>query len=84
MVTIVYRPQSEHERAVLDFQRELVRAQVVTKLVNVDSREGSAMARLYDIVRYPGVLITEDDGRILKSWQGELPTVSDVSFQASQ
>lgn len=82
MVTIIYRPDSEQERSVLDFQRELVRAQVITRLVNVDSREGSEMARIYDIVKYPGVLITTEDGQLLKSWDGELPQISEATATA--
>ena len=82
-VTILYRPESEHERAVLDFQRELLRERVTIKLMNVDSPDGSYLARLYDITRYPGVLVTEEDGRVLKSWVGELPQVSEVTYTAN-
>ena len=82
MVTILYRPDSEHERQVMDFQRELAKSQVITQLVNIDSREGSVIARLYDIVRYPGVLLIEQDGRLRQAWSGELPLISEVSYQA--
>ena len=82
MVTILYRPDSEHERPVMEFQRELAKNQVITQLVNVDSRDGTALAKLYDIVRYPGVLLIEQDGRLRQAWSGELPTLSDISYQA--
>lgn len=84
MVTILYRPDSEHERQVLEFQRELLRSQVVTKLINVDSKEGTALATLYDIVRYPGVLMTQEDGRLVKSWNGKLPRVSEIAYGTRQ
>ena len=84
MVTILYRPDSEHARQVEEFQRELVKNQVVTKLINVDSREGSTLASLHDIVQYPGVIITADVGRSIKSWSGKLPQISEVTYMAHQ
>lgn len=38
------------------------------------------MARLYDIVRYPAVLATRDNGEMLALWQGEqLPLMNEVA-----
>ncbi len=82
MVTILYRPNSEHERQVLDLQRELLREQVIVQLVNVDSKDGSTIARLYDIVRYPGILLIEPDGRLLQAWSGEVPQLQDIVYLA--
>lgn len=80
VITILYRPNSEHERAVMDFQRELARNQIITQMVNIDSRDGSVIARLYDIVQYPGVLAIERDGRLIQAWSGELPLIDQVSY----
>ena len=46
--------------------------------MNVDSREGSATASLYDIMQYPAVLVTQDNGSLHKLWMGpEVPPMLD-------
>ena len=82
MITILYRPNSEHTRAVEDFKSELVRQQVVVRLVNIDSKEGTAIARLYDIAEYPAVIAHHEDGQTLEHWAGKLPAINDVVYRA--
>jgi len=46
---------------------------------NVDSREGTAMASLYDVVQYPAILVLREDGTLLKSWEGDtFPLMDEV------
>lgn len=60
-----------------DFQR--VRSKEI-QLVSLDTREGSDMARLYDVTSYPAVLAIKDDGQLLKFWQGpNLPLKDEVA-----
>jgi hypothetical protein len=80
---VLYRPNSEHATAVEtylhDFERQ-VPPGVKTELLSIDTREGSAMAALYDIVQYPGMLVTTDDGIPLQSWSGSmLPLKNEVA-----
>ncbi len=82
MVTILYRPNSEHEREVMDFQSRLAREQVIVRLVNVDSREGTTIAQLYDVMEYPAVIAHEEDGRVIDTWAGKFPLISEVSYYA--
>ena len=81
-VTILYRSQSEHERSVLEFERDYNhQTGRDLELVDLNTIEGSNLAELYDIVRYPAILATTDDGALLQLWQGEiLPLMSDVTF----
>lgn len=81
---VIYRPNSEHGRKVEEFAREYTRMHGgKVELVHVDGREGSAMASLYDITRYPGILALRDDGSSLMVWQGEdLPLMSEVASYA--
>lgn len=84
-VLILYRPESEHARAVDEFTHEFERRHVGKKveLINLSTREGAAMASLYDIVRYPAILATTDDGQLLNFWQGEqLPLMNEVAAYA--
>lgn len=83
-VTILYHPNSEHERAVLNFEREFKRrTDKVVDLVSVETRDGADMARLYDIMTYPTVIARRDDGAVLKVWQEEkLPLINEVAYYA--
>ena len=81
---VLYRPNSEHARKVEeylhDFERQGGRGDAKTETLDLNTREGSAMAAVYDIVRYPGLLVTTDDGMVLHSWQGDdLPLMSEVA-----
>ena len=47
-------------------------------LIDNQTRAGADLARLYDIVDYPALLITMDDGRQLELWQVTWPLLSDI------
>lgn len=82
-VLILYRPQSEHGRTVEDFVRDFKTNHNEGRLevLNIDSREGSAMASLYDVMQYPAVLALRDDGSVLKSWEGNtLPVMNEIAY----
>lgn len=78
----MYRPNSAHASATESFLRDIEeRHEVADKLqvVNVDSREGVAAANLYDIVQYPGILVLDDFGSVVHSWQGDsFPLVDEI------
>lgn len=81
-VIVLYRPNSEYgrisEEFVRDFQQRHQEAKI--ELLDADSRDGSAMASLYDIVRYPAILAMRDDGSTLNIWEGEeLPLMDEVA-----
>ncbi len=77
---ILYRPNSEHARAVDEWLREFkTRSTGVIELIDVDSKEGAVTAELYDILQYPAVLAVSEDGQMLQRWPGEpLPLINDV------
>lgn len=84
-VLILYRPNSEHSRLVEEFASDFKRREPSRRieLTSVDTRGGAALASLYDIVQYPAILATTDDGQLLKYWQGEqLPLMNDVAAYA--
>ncbi len=81
-LTILYRPDSEHARATETFIHDFQARNPAIRLdiLNVDSREGIAMASLYDIMQRPAILALAGDGRLLKYWEGpELPLMDDVA-----
>lgn len=81
-VVILYRPNSESSRVVEDFAREFSRRYQDRKLelVSVDTRDGSATATLYDVMRCPAVLALADDGQILHEWEDSMPLMNEISY----
>jgi hypothetical protein len=81
---VIYRPNSEHSRGVESFVRDFKYQHTVSPglldVMDVDTREGSAMASLYDILQYPAVLALTDDGQVVKSWEGSsMPLMNEVA-----
>lgn len=81
-VAVLYRSNSEHERSILDFEREFEhRTGRSFSKYDINTRDGSAMASLYDIMQYPAVLALADDGQMLQMWQGgSLPLINEVTY----
>ncbi|HXR49987.1 MAG TPA: hypothetical protein VN778_03090 [Verrucomicrobiae bacterium] len=85
-VLVIYRPNSEHGRLVEEFIHEFQRRYGDSRLeiLNIDTRDGSATASLYDVVQYPAILILQNDGYLQKSWEGnDLPLMNEVFAYAN-
>lgn len=82
-VIVLYRPNSEHASSVESFARDFERQHDIgskLELVSVNTRDGAAMASLYDILAFPSILALADDGAILNVWIGpELPLMNEVA-----
>jgi hypothetical protein len=79
---VLYRPESDHGRVVDEFIDNFKSSGSSTKLevVNIDTREGASTAALYDITRYPAIMVLRDDGMLQHLWEGlGLPLVSEVA-----
>lgn len=79
---ILYRPKSEAATAVETFAHDFKARHETVKLelVNVDEREGVALASLYDIMRFPAVMALATDGTLLHLWEGEeLPLMDEIA-----
>lgn len=79
---LLYRPNSEHERQALDYMRDFA-MQTGKRLpvMNPDSPQGVELCRLYDIVAFPAILVTNDQGVLQNVWAGgQLPSYSEVSY----
>ncbi len=85
-VLVLYKPRAEYRQAVEDFisQFKEKHPRLRVEVLDVDKREGIAMASIYDIMRYPSILALRDDGTILQTWEGEenLPRLDDVGVYA--
>ncbi len=83
MIYILYRPNSEHEREVLEFKRLLEKRNIKPEMVDVDKPEGISKVKTYGIMQYPSILaVRSHSGEMLQMWSGLLPTISDVEYYA--
>ena len=79
---MLYRPNSEYATMVEDYAREFEHRDASRKieLMDIDSRPGSDIAQLYDVVDQPAILALADDSQLLQLWQGpQLPLMDDVA-----
>lgn len=84
-VVVIYRPNSDHGRTTEEFIRDYQRFHPDYKLeaLNIDSRDGSATASLYDVMQYPAIMVLQNDGQVIKTWIGEsLPRMEEVASYA--
>lgn len=80
-VAILYHPNSEHARRAEEYARdfELQHGKSI-ELLSLETKEGSDLSRLYDIIQYPALLVLREGGELIKEWQGEqLPLMNEVS-----
>ena len=84
-VYVLYHPHSESARRVEEFVHDYQRIHGGTvETVSLETREGAAMASLYDILQYPAILATRENGEMLQTWQGEqLPLMDEVAAYAT-
>jgi hypothetical protein len=81
-VVVLYRPNTENSRQIEDFARDLKQQyQTRIEMVNLNTRDGSSTASLYDVMQNPAVLVLANDGQLIKEWQGtDLPLMNEVSY----
>lgn len=79
---ILYRPKTDQEGLAIDYAKDFERRFTGKKaeLVDLDTVEGDRIAQLYDAVRYPAILVTSEDGSLMKMWQDRpLPALDEVN-----
>ena len=80
-VYLFYRPESGSDVQIEVFLKLLGdRRRQQIKMININTREGSALSQLYDVMSYPSVVVCMEDGQQVKFWHGSLPATEDVAF----
>jgi len=86
MTTVIFsREGMDYSRPVSNFVEMFGRKYPGRKIEvqSLDTREGAATATMYDITRYPAIVVRADDGRVVQIWQGEqLPLLDEVAAYA--
>jgi hypothetical protein len=78
---ILYHPQSEFTGKVEDFKRDFEARHPDKKveLISLETVEGADMAKIYDVVRYPAILVIGPGGSLQKFWQDQpFPLMDEV------
>lgn len=83
-VAVLYQSNTEHERSIIEFEREYERRTGRSlDLYDMNSRDGWSMASLYDIVAYPTIIALADDGSMLHMWDPQvIPLINEVTYYA--
>lgn len=81
-VIILYHPKSDHARTVESFAHDFSRQTGHTiELISLESIDGANLAQIYDIVRYPALMVISPNKELIKSWQGPvMPLMDELSF----
>ncbi len=81
-LSIVYRQASEHRAEVEGYLKEFTyRTGKEIKVIDPDSVDGAEFCRLYDVVEYPTIVATKDDGQLRELWRGTpFPLIDEVSY----
>lgn len=83
---ILYHPNSEQAALAEPFKHDYEARHYGFKieLVSLETIEGAAMARTYDIVRYPAILVINTDGSFQQLWQDQpWPPIEEVFSYSS-
>lgn len=83
---ILYRPASEHSRRIEEFIHDYQERHTshALEILSLDTRDGAAMASLYDVVQYPAIVVVQNDGSVQRIWQGDaLPLMDEVASYAA-
>ena len=83
-VVTVYKDNSDHARAVIDFVHDFkYQTGRDIETLDPDSLAGDQFCKAYDIVMYPTVIALADDSTMQQMWSGlPLPTIMEVSYYA--
>lgn len=85
--TIIWNEQTDYASEVRqwlrDFEHDTGRGNEI-KHLDPESEEGSDFAKLYDILQFPAIVVTDNDGRMIQMWKGKpLPQIEQVAYWMS-
>lgn len=76
---LIDRMPSSDRLAVEELKQRLTESHITFDTLDADSRDAQAKNEIYDIVSFPAILITQDDGTLIRLWQRGIPTTADIA-----
>jgi hypothetical protein len=79
---VIYQYESDHARPVLDYMRDFEhKTGRKLEVIDPETKEGDDFCRTYDIVEYPTIIATDNNGVMQQKWRGlPLPLMDEVSY----
>ncbi len=75
---ILYHPRTEQEGIVESYVHDFKRFKGKDlEKVSLDTVEGAHIAELYDVMRYPAILVIGPDGALQKAWESPIMPLMD-------
>jgi hypothetical protein len=69
---LLYHPQSETARILEEFAHNFRQQHGhEIELMSMETRDGAATASLYDVMRYPTLIVIKNDGQVQHMWETE-------------
>ncbi|MCL5112905.1 MAG: hypothetical protein M1554_00265 [Patescibacteria group bacterium] len=86
-VVVLYKKNSEHYSSLEEFisklRQGLEGSSVSVEVSSAETREGNAIASIYDIFSFPAILVLRDDGSVQNLWEGpDFPAIDEIKGYA--
>jgi len=85
-LTVLWNEQTDYASEVREWLRDFEHDNHGATIHQLDpeSIEGGDFAHLYDILQYPAVVVTGEDGRLIRMWKGRpMPQIDEVAYWSS-
>lgn len=66
------------ERDAIELGQKLENEKNNVQYFDLNDDESYLQAEIYDIYSTPALVVTQDDGRLVEAWQGEVPLESEL------
>lgn len=66
------------EREALEIGARLESEKATVEYIDLNSEESTLQSQLYDIYSSPSLVVTQDDGKFVECWRGEVPIESEI------
>ena len=85
-ITLLWNEQTDYASEVREWLRDFKHDNHGVEIIEKDpeSRDGGDFAQVYDILQYPAVVVTDNDGKLIRLWKGRpMPQIDEVSYWAA-
>lgn len=81
-LVVLWNEETDYAREVREWLRDFEHdTGYAPESLDPETREGESFAGAYDILQYPAVVVTDDDGKMQQLWKGTpMPQIEAVSY----